>query len=122
MPTPKVTSETRGSLLALEVEAGQNHPDTNVGKYWYLGDFRKFDKIVLFHIYTPIFNSWGWRKALSEFYAKQMRENGEPISYELLDRRKASDYEATICEMKERVEARIKVEFELDASAGATTA
>ena len=24
-------------LIALEIEAGQTHPDTNIGKYWLIG-------------------------------------------------------------------------------------
>ena len=34
-------------LVALEVEAGQTHPDTNVGKYWLLYNvYRKYEKIL----------------------------------------------------------------------------
>lgn len=50
------------TLIAIEVEAGQMHPDTNVGKYWLLHQaYRPYERIILFHIYTPDFNSYGWR-------------------------------------------------------------
>jgi hypothetical protein len=63
-------------LIAVEVEAGQMHPDTNVGKYWLLyAEYKQYQKIVLFHVYTPDFDSYDWRKKLGEFYARQMRES-----------------------------------------------
>jgi hypothetical protein len=102
---------TDGSVLvAIEVEAGQMHPDTNVGKYWLLGRHYEYRKIVLFHVYTPDFNSYGWRKQLGEFYAEKMAAE-VPIEYVLLDRRDATDYDATLSELRGRIEPRVKAEF-----------
>ncbi len=57
-------------LLAIEVEAGQMHPDTNVGKYWFLySQYKAYEQMTLCHIYTPDFNSYGWRKPMGELYA-----------------------------------------------------
>ena len=68
-------------LLAIEVEAGQTHSDTNVGKYWFIQTQYKFEKIVLFHIYTPKHNSYPHRKELANFYAEKMKHEGIPIEY-----------------------------------------
>ena len=99
-------------LLALEVEAGQKHPDTNVGKYWLLGRYQTFKKIVLFHIYTPDFNSYGWRKTLGEFYAEKMKSE-IPFEYVPLDYRdrEAIDYDSTLKAIQAQVAIRIKSEF-----------
>lgn len=80
---------TDGNILfAIEVEAGQMHPDTNVGKYWLLFDERKrYQKIILFHIYTPEFNSYEWRMKLGQFYAAKMKDV-LPFEYRLFDFRK----------------------------------
>ncbi len=61
-------------LLALEVEVKQTHPDTNVGKYWLLSEHQAYEKVILFHVYTPTYNSYGWRKKLGEFYASKMAQ------------------------------------------------
>ena len=62
-------------LLAVEIEAGQMHPDTNVGKYWLLHEqFKPYQKIILFHVYTPDFNSYGWRLNLGEFMLRKCRQ------------------------------------------------
>jgi len=77
-------------LVAIEVEVGQMHPDTNVGKYWMLQQiYCQYERIILFHIYTPDFNSYGWRLELGKFYAKKMQEM-IPLTYIFLDYRKAS--------------------------------
>lgn len=68
-------------LLAIEVEAGQTHSDTNVGKYWLIQTQHKFEKIVLFHIYTPKHNSYPNRKKLAKFYAEKMKNEGIPLEY-----------------------------------------
>ena len=40
------------TLVSIEVEAGQTHPDTNTGKYWLLYDsFKKYEKIILFFMF-----------------------------------------------------------------------
>lgn len=68
-------------LLAIEVEVAQTHPDTNVGKYWYIQSQYQFEKIVLFHIYTPRYNSYPQRKALAAFYAEKMQNEGVQFEY-----------------------------------------
>ena len=100
-------------LMAIEVEAGQTHPDTNTGKYWLVhGKHKSYEKIVLFHVYTPEFSSYGWRKRLAEFYVERMRTE-VPIEYLLLDYRTASDYNATLAEIKAAIRERIGKEFGL---------
>jgi hypothetical protein len=90
------------ALLAVEVEVRQTHPDTNVGKYWLLSEYKKYDRIVLIHVYTPAYDSYGWRKTLGEFYAKRMKEAGE-FEYVQLDERQAVD----VAGATERVFARV---------------
>ena len=68
-------------LLAIEVEAGQTHSDTNVGKYWFIQEQNPFKKIVLFHIYTPKHNLYPHRKELANFYSNRMKDNNIPIEY-----------------------------------------
>lgn len=50
---------------------------------------------MLFHISTPRYNSYGWGKALGEFYAKRMAAE-LPFEYVLLDFRSAKDYGETL--------------------------
>lgn len=100
------------TLLAIEVEATQSHPDTNVGKYWFLFENKKYKKIVLFHIYTPKFRSYGWRKQLAEFYADKMRRE-VPIEYIRLDRRKDTDYDSTLESIKKEIAAKLHETFAL---------
>lgn len=97
-------------LLALEVELKQNHPDTNVGKYWLLTKHKKYEKVVLFHLYTPAFDSYGWRKTLGDFYAERMQLE-LPFEYILLDRRKATDANGTFEEVCSLLRQRIHKEF-----------
>ena len=98
-------------LLAVEIEVRQTHPDTNVGKYWLLYDeFKTYKKIVLFHVYTPGFNSYGWRMKLGEFYARKMQSE-VPIEYVLLDHRGAKDYDAVLRDIKTKVSEAIRREF-----------
>ena len=102
---------TDGSvLLAVEIEAGQMHPDTNVGKYWYLQTLNPYRKICLFHVYTPDFNSYEWRKSLGEFYIQQMG-SAVPIEYVQIDLRHAVDYAAAVQLVKTEVGKRIRAEF-----------
>jgi hypothetical protein len=102
-------------LLAVEVEAGQMHPDTNVGKYWLLYTRKTYANIVLIHVYTPAFNSYGWRKALGEFYAQKMASE-VPLEYVLLDYRSATDYDTTLRQVRAEIEPRIKRMFGVAAS------
>ena len=96
-------------IIAIEVEAGQTHPDTNTGKYWLLqSNYKQYERIILFHIYTPKFNSYGWRKELGEFFAAQMEEANVPIEYLLLDYRNSLDYGQTLSELKAIIERRIR--------------
>jgi hypothetical protein len=97
-------------LLAIEVEASQMHPDTNVGKYWLLQRHRAFDKTILFHIYTPAYNSYKSRKALGEFYAEKMKSE-MPLEYIQLDCRQATDYHATLTHLRTQIEPRVNSEF-----------
>ena len=100
-------------LLAVEVEASQMHPDTNVGKYWLLHDeFKAYKKIILFHAYTPTFNSYGWRLRLGEFYANKMKAE-VPIEYTLLDyrSRNAGEYDAVLADIKAKVAGATQREF-----------
>lgn len=98
-------------LMAVEVEAGQTHPDTNTGKYWLLNaKYKSYEKIILFHIYTPDFNSYGWRKKLAEFYVEKMRSEVN-IEYILLDYRSAQDYTSTLNEIKVTVGQKTNQEF-----------
>lgn len=69
------------NLLAIEVEVAQTHSDTNVGKYWFIQSQYQFEKIVLFHIYTPRHDSYPQRKKLAAFYAKKMQDEGVPFEY-----------------------------------------
>jgi len=97
-------------LIAIEVECRQTHPDTNTGKYWLLYRNKCYKKIILFHIYTPDFNSYGWRKKLAEFYIEQMKSE-VPIEYILLDFRNANDYNQTLVEIKRKIEENVRREF-----------
>jgi hypothetical protein len=100
------------SLLAVEVELKQSHPDTNVGKYWFLAqsEYRQYDSVVLFHVYTPAYNSYPWRLQLGRFYADKM-ERELPFEYVLMDHRKASDPMETLQLVQEAVEPRIRQLF-----------
>ena len=105
------------TLLALEVEVKQTHPDTNVGKYWLLTEHQKYERVVLFHVYTPAFNSYGWRKTLGEFYAKRMAMESQ-FEYVLLDLRGATDHTAAYAEVVETMEPRIRIEFAAELADG----
>lgn len=98
-------------LIAIEVEVRQTHPDTNVGKYWLLQESSPYERIILFHIYTPHFDSYEWRKKLGEFYSNKM-EREIPIEYIQLDFRNATSYDRTLGRIKKKIRAKIKKEFE----------
>lgn len=97
-------------LVALEVEVRQTHPDTNVGKYWLLSEHHAYERVVLFHVYTPAFNSYGWRMQLGQFYARKMQQQ-LPFEYVLLDRRSDVDVDATFRDVTSIVGARVEREF-----------
>ena len=102
-------------LIAVEIEAGQTHPDTNVGKYWFLQTrYKRYEKIILLHIYTPHFNSYGWRKKLAEFYIEEIKKLKLPVEYVQLDYRNSIDYQKTLINvkriMKEKIKAHIMCE------------
>lgn len=97
-------------LLALEVEVKQTHPDTNVGKYWLLTQHKQYEKIILFHVYTPAYNSYGWRKTLGKFYAEKMAME-IPFEYHLIDMKDAVDTENAFEKVTHKLGERISVEF-----------
>ncbi len=104
----------KNTLLSIEVEAGQTHPDTNTGKYWLLHDKHKqYNKIILFHIYTPDCNSYGWRKKLAEFYIDKMKFE-VPIEYFLLDYRDALDCDSMLSEIKVKISKKIEEHFKIN--------
>jgi len=98
-------------LLALEVEVRQTHPDTNVGKYWLLSQHHQYEKVVLLHVYTPAYNSYGWRKTLGEFYAKKM-ESDIAFEYIVIDLRKETSiehcFQIVTTELQNQIEALFK--------------
>ena len=99
------------TLLAVEVEAKQTHPDTNVGKYWLLHKrYQQYKKIILFHVFTPLFDSYGWRKTLAEFYATEMQKE-VPIEYILKDFRKGVDYGSALRELRDAIERKVEASF-----------
>lgn len=103
-------------LLAIEVEAGQTHSDTNVGKYWFIQTQHKFKKIVLFHIYTPKHNSYPHRKELAKFYAKKMKNDGIPLEYipKTYTAGDGSDYQSVLDEVWKLVSEKITSLFPSD--------
>lgn len=98
------------TLLAVEVELRQTHPDTNVGKYWILSKYHSYESVVLFHIYTPAFNSYPWRLKLGAFYAEKMQRE-LPFEYVLMDRRKDVDPVATLKNVQQFIGPRIQSLF-----------
>lgn len=86
------------SLLALEVECRQNHPDTNVGKFWLLQKTHPYKKMILIHLFTPAYDSYGSRLELCQFYADKMTADFD-FTYILLDRRKATDFNSVLSEV-----------------------
>lgn len=81
-------------VVALEVEVKQTHPDTNVGKYWLLNKYQSYEKVVLFHVYTPEYKSYPWRLQLGEFYASKMAQE-LPFEYHLIDQRTAENTDSS---------------------------
>lgn len=80
------------ACLALEVECTQNHPDTNVSKYWLLLETNsQLKQLVVVHVFTPAYTSYPWRMKLAEFIAGKLSE-AHTFSYELCDHRSATDY------------------------------
>ena len=102
-------------LIALNVEVKQTHPDTNVGKYWLLSEYQKYEKVILFHVYTPAYNSYGWRKSLGEFYASKMVAS-LPFEYNVLDLRNAINTDIAFELVTTKVAERINLEFKNELS------
>jgi len=98
-------------LLAIEVEAGQPHPDTNVGKYWLLYERRRYQRIVLFHIYTPLFDSYNSRKELASFYETRMHELHVPIEIHIMEIKEGADYETELEAIQSQVSKSINSNF-----------
>ncbi len=99
------------TLFAVEVEAKQTHPDTNTGKYWLLHSrFRKYKKIVLIHIFTPAFDSYGWRKELAKFHVENMKKV-VPIEYLLIELNQDQEYISALQDTKQALEKKVCSEF-----------
>lgn len=98
------------TLIALEVEVRQSHPDTNVGKYWLLFEHHSYERVVLFHLYTPAYNSYGWALQLGQFYARKMAAT-VPFEYVLMDHRESADIPQTYENATSLIGARIRSEF-----------
>ena len=95
------------TLLAVEIEARQTHPDTNTGKYWLLHKrYKHYQKIILFHVFTPLFDSYGWRKKLAEFYVEEMRRE-VPIEYIQKDFRNSNDCNSALSELKVDIQRKV---------------
>lgn len=99
-------------VVALEVEVKQTHPDTNVGKYWLLNQYRVYEKVVLFYVYTPEYKSYPWRLQLGEFYASKMAQE-LPFEYHLLDQRAAESTDAAYEFVTGVLAQRLEKEFEV---------
>jgi hypothetical protein len=97
-------------LLAVEVEVSQQHPDTNVGKYWLLARHRQYERVVLIHVYTPAYDSYGWPKTLGAFYAEKMKAE-IPFEYVVINCRKATDVNVTLNEVTTNIIAQCKAVF-----------
>ncbi|CAH9066732.1 hypothetical protein PSEHALCIP103_03647 [Pseudoalteromonas haloplanktis] len=97
-------------VIALEVEVKQTHPDTNVGKYWLLSQYQAYEKVILFHVYTPEYTSYPWRLQLGQFYASKMAIE-LPFEYELVDQREAIDTNSSFEAVTRILEQRILGEF-----------
>ena len=61
-------------LIAIEIETGQRHPDTNVSKYWFLLQKKIYKKIFLFHYYTHYLKANPSRVELADYLTKQFKE------------------------------------------------
>ncbi|MDW6017670.1 hypothetical protein SBW85_07750 [Vibrio plantisponsor] len=97
-------------VVALEVEVKQTHPDTNVGKFWLLNQYKSYEKVVLFHVYTPEYNSYPWRLELGKFYASKMSEE-LPFEYHLLDLRQTESIDSAFDMVTCAIEGKIRSEF-----------
>ena len=102
------------TLLAVEIESRQTHPDTNTGKYWFLykryNKYSRYQRIILFHVFTPLFDSYGWRKELAAFYVAKMRKE-IPIEYILKEFKNDTDYSDALSELKNAIQSKIMAEF-----------
>ena len=100
------------SLFAVEVESGQMHLDTNVGKYWFLASqYQAYSAICLIQIFTPLFSSYEWRMRLGRFYARQMKESGLPLEYVVLDERRSDSVTGSFSRARQIIEEHAKVLF-----------
>jgi len=95
-------------LLAVEIECGQTHPDTNVLKYWRLqsNDPPKYKKLVLLHFFTPGYRYPG-RKELAMFLSKNIPSRAK-ITYLQKDFPINAEYKHTLREVKSIIHARMK--------------
>ena len=73
-----------GEIIAVEIEIGQTHPDTNVSKYWRMKyRFTKGKKLTLIQVFGPRYeNDYQSRTDLAEFIAKRMiQDYGKTFEY-----------------------------------------
>ena len=83
-----------------------------MGKYWFLNDrYKQYEKTILYHVFTPDFDSYGWRMELAKFYADKMKLEFN-LEYNLMDYREAEDYDAIFKEIKVKINNKIKREFQ----------
>lgn len=74
---------TESRALVLEVEVGQTHPDTNVGKYWPLLEMEAdpLERLVLVHVIASRRSNVS-RLALAQFYVDKMKQSfGDRFRY-----------------------------------------
>jgi len=107
----------QNTLLALEVEVRQTHPDTNVGKYWLLADHCQYEKMILVHVYTPAYDAYEWRKTLGAFFASKMTQ-ALPFEYHLMDLRRKDGtvttqtaFEEVTLELQRHIQSEFKAEL-----------
>ncbi len=66
-----------GDVIAIEIEDGQPHPDTNVTKYWYMKvNFSKRKHLTIIQIFSPRYKKdYQSRVELCRFVAKRMKQD-----------------------------------------------
>ena len=101
-----VTDTDGRRIIAVEIEYGQTHPDTNVGKYWLLYEKRRYEKLVLIHVFLHYRRRH--RRDLAKFYVEKMINSGVPIEYIVLD---DICYE-NIDDVLSKIKSKIREEYE----------
>jgi len=95
-------------IIAVEIEYGQTHPDTNVGKYWLLFEKRRYEKLVLIHVF--LHNGRPHRRELAKFYIEKMKNSSVPIEYIVLDDRNIcyENIDDVLSKIKSKIRERYK--------------